>query len=284
YPEDADAATLYAEALFLLLPRPGRFERSDPIVGRLLGILEGVLKRDLRHPGACHLYIHMTELTTEVAAASPCAEHLGAAMPGASHLDHMPAHVWTRVGRWGDAVRASQQAWDADQKAAAGEAIATYPAHDLQMLVFAASMDGQAALAIQAGRGLTKLTGDPMYHALALVRFGRFDETAAIGARPEGDLSGAVWDFAQGYARLRHGDIQTGRGSLDRVLAAARSSNATFKMHPARALLGTLGGILEGEIDRSTGRLGSAVAAFERGVSIEDSLAIDDPEPLPFAA
>ncbi|HEU4893952.1 MAG TPA: hypothetical protein VFT47_20495, partial [Vicinamibacterales bacterium] len=104
YPDDLDVATLYAEALFLLLPRPRAFPLDNPTVSRVLTVLEGALKRDVKHPGACHLYIHMTELTPEPQRAVACAEHLGNSIPGASHINHMPAHVWTRVGRWGDAV------------------------------------------------------------------------------------------------------------------------------------------------------------------------------------
>src|SRR5262249_47283174 len=56
YPDDLDAATLYAEALFLLLPRPGAFDVANPDVAHLLKVLENALERDIRHPGACHLY------------------------------------------------------------------------------------------------------------------------------------------------------------------------------------------------------------------------------------
>ena len=284
YPDDLDAATLYAEALFLLLPRPRSFDVGDPAVARVLGVLEGALKRDIHHAGACHLYVHMTELTNHPEKAEPCVEFLGNSMPGASHINHMPAHTWAKVGRWGDAVRASLHAWRSDQKAATGEGILTYPAHDLQMLAFAASMDGQGSLAVQAGRGFAKLTGDPMYAGLTLVRFGRFDEVAGIGARPRGDIPAGVWDFAQGYAQLRRGDRVAAGRSLDRLLTAAASSTAVFKIHPAKALLGTLAGILDGEVRRAKGDLATAIPAFERGVSLEDSLIVDDPEPLPFAA
>jgi tetratricopeptide (TPR) repeat protein len=284
YPDDLDAATLYAEALFLLLPRPGALDVNDPHVARVLHVLEGALKQNIRHPGACHLYVHTTELTTQPEKAEPCVEYLGNSIPGASHLNHMPAHTWSRVGRWGDAVRASLQAWQSDQKAAKGEGFLTYPAHDLQMLVFAASMDGQSAPAISAARGIAKLTGDPMYLGLALVRFGRFDEIATIGERPAVDISAGIWDFAHGYAELRHGNAQAARRHLDRVVSAAESSKAVFKFHSAKVLLGTLGGILEGEIHRSTGDLTAAIAAFERAVSLDDTIIIDDPEPLPFPA
>lgn len=284
HPDDLDVATLYAEALFLLLPRPGLQDLEDPTVARLLRVLEGSLKRDIRHPGACHLYIHTTELTSEPQRAEACADYLGSAIPGASHINHMPSHTWSKVGRWGDAVQASLQAWKSNQQAAKGEGFATYPAHDLQMLVLAASMDGQGALAIQAGRGIAKLTSDPTYHALALVRFGRFDDVAAIGDRPSHDIAGGIWDFARGYAQLRRGDADGARRHLDRLLTAATSSKAMFRFHPARVLLGVVGGILEGEIYRVAGDPARAIGALERAVSLQDSLIVDDPEPLPLAA
>ena len=284
YPDDLDAATLYAEALFLLLPRPGAFDIANPDVAQLLSVLENALQRDIRHPGACHLYVHTTELTTEPQRAAACAAHLGGAMPAASHLSHMPAHTWTRTGRWGDAVDASLRAWETDRRSLSGETFATYPAHDLQMLVFAACMDGQGALAIRAAQGLTMLTGEPMYRALALVRFGRFSEMSALGPRPTSDIPAGSWDFAQGYARLRAGDTPGSRQSLMRLRATANSSRTSFRFHSARTLLGVLAGILDGEIQRAEGRLPDAIAAFEQAVAIEDAMIIDDPEPLPFAA
>jgi len=284
YPDDLDVATLYAEALFLLLPRPGAFAVDEPTVARVLAVLEAALTRDVRHPGACHLYIHMTELTPEPGRAAPCAEHLGDAIPGASHINHMPAHVWTRIGRWGAAVEASLRAWQSDQKAAKGTGVMTYPAHDLHMLTFAASMDGQRAVALQAARGFARLTSDSMLLALVLVRFGQFDEVASIGERPANDISAGVWDFARGYAALRRGDRRAAAAALDRLRQMARSSSAVFRIHPAKTLLGTLAAILEGEFQRAAGNAAAEIAAFEQAVRLQDTLLIDDPEPLPLAA
>jgi tetratricopeptide (TPR) repeat protein len=284
YPDDLDAATLYAEALFLLLPRPGAFDIKDPQVSQVLSVLEAALKRDIRHPGACHLYVHTTELTSEPQRALACVEYLGNAVPYASHLNHMPAHTWTRVGRWGDAVRASLQAWQSDQKAAKGEGFLTYPAHDLQMLVYAASFDGQSAPAISAARGIAKLTGDPMYLALTLVRFGRFAEITTMGERPGSDIPGGMWDFAHGYAAVRAGNTHAAQQALERMTSTINSSTAVFKFHSARVLLGPLAAILEGEIERTSGDINGAIAAFERAVALDDAIVIDDPEPLPFPA
>jgi hypothetical protein len=284
YPGDLDVATLYAEALFLLLPRPRTFAVDDPTVSRVLAVLEGALKRDVRHPGACHLYVHMTELTPEPQRAVACAEYLGNSIPGASHINHMPAHVWTRVGRWGDAVRASLQAWQSDQKAAKGEGFLTYPAHDLHMLVFAASWDGQSSVALQAARGFTRVTSDPMLHALAVVRFGQFKEVETLGPRPGSEIPAGMWDFAQGYAALRRGDTAAARKFADPLRKAAASSTSMFRIHPASSLLGVVSGILDGEVARAGGDSAAGIAALTRAVTLQDGLLIDDPEPFPFAA
>ena len=284
YPDDLDAATLYGEALFLLEPRRGTRDLNDPNVQRLHGVLEGVLAKDIKHPGACHLYVHATESTVAPEKAAACAEFLGDAIPGASHINHMPSHTWNEIGRWADGVVANIKAWHSDQKAAYGKGIAIYPQHNLHMLLFAASMDGQGAVAIQAGKDYHKLTGTSMYHALTLLRFGRFDEVLDVGDRPEGEVQGGLWDFAQGYAHLREGDVDFAEVYLNRVRKTAETSEAQLRFHPAETLLGVLVGILEGALHRHAGEQDAAVAAFERAVELEDALGYDEPEPLPFAA
>ncbi len=284
YPDDLDAGTLYADALFLLEPRRGRRDINAPSVQRLHAELERVLAMDIRHPGACHLYVHATESTVNPEKAEACAEFLEDSIPGASHINHMPSHTFNRVGRWADSVRGNTKAWHSDLKAEIGEGFAIYPSHNLHMLLFAASMDGQGAVAIQAGKDYAKLTDDTMYHVLTLVRFGRFDEIPAITARPERDIPAGMWDFAQGYAKLREGDVAFARAYLSRVLKAAETSTQSFRAHQARTLLGIVGGILEGEILREEGDLAGAIVAFERAAKLDDELEYDEPEPLPFAA
>tara|TARA_R110000868_G_scaffold304437_21_gene565406 strand:+ start:39108 stop:40700 length:1593 start_codon:yes stop_codon:yes gene_type:complete len=284
FPEDLDAATFYAESLFLLEPRRGNRDINDPDVQQLHQVLEEILEKDIKHPGACHLYIHATESTTDPGKAEACAEFIGTSIPGASHINHMPSHTFAEIGRWGDAVRANIMAWHSDQKASVGEGFAIYPSHNLHMLAFAASMDGQSGVATQAGRDYTKLTGNNVYEVLTLIRFGRFDEVLRVSERPTHAVHAGMWDFSMGYARLKDGDSRMADNYLEKVLAAADTSEARFRFHSAEKLLGTVGGILEGEIHLAKGDTLAAIASFERATMIEDSLDYDEPEPLPFAA
>lgn len=288
FPDDLDAGTLYAEALMLLEPRRGTWDIESEPVQRIHRVLEGVLARDLSHPGACHLYVHATESTTRPDKAESCADLLGSAIPGASHINHMPSHTYNRVGRWGDAVRANIQAWHSDLAAADGEGFAIYPSHNLHMLLFAASFDGQGAIAIQAARDYAKVAGGNVFYlVLTLIRFGRFDEVLELGLPPVNQpIFGGLIEFGRGYAHLREGNPDSASVYLEHVDRAASTTDpaANFRGHSAGQLLGVTGGILRGEILREDGRLADAITAFERAVEVEDGLRYDEPEPLNFSA
>jgi tetratricopeptide (TPR) repeat protein len=288
YPHDLDVGTLYAESLMLLEPRRGTWNIEKPAVHRIHEVLEALLDRDVNHPGACHLLIHATESTVLPEKAERCAEVLGRSIPGASHINHMPSHTFNRVGRWGDAVRANIEAWHSDLRAEYGQGFAIYPSHNLHMLLFSASYDGQGAVAIQAAKDYAKIDrgSGSFYHVLTLMRFGRFDEALALRDPPASPIQRGLWDFGRGYSHLRQGNADSARAYLARVdsAAAAIPSSQAFRGHSAASLLGITGGILRAELLRQEGRAAEAIPALERAVALEDSLRYDEPEPLVFSA
>ena len=287
FPHDLDVGTLYSEALMLLQPRRGRWDIEKPAVRKIHAVLEAVLALEITHPGACHLYIHATEPTIRPDKAEACADHLGASIPGASHIQHMPSHTYNRVGRWGDAVRANLAAWHSDLRAEEDLAWAIYPSHNLHMLLFAASMDGQGAVAIQAGRDYGKLVpSGNFYEALTMLRFGRFEEILGLDDPPTEAIQRGFWDFSRGYAYLRHDQPERAQVYLERVRVAteAMPASESFRGHAGADLLAVVAGILEAEILRYEGRSEEAVAVLEAAVEIEDGLRYDEPEPLNFSA
>ena len=283
YADDLEIVTLYADALFLLEPRRGTRDVNDPNVKRLHAVLESVLSRDVRHPGACHLYVHATESTIVPGRAEACAEFLGRSIPGASHMNHMPSHTWNEVGRWGDSVRANLDAWHSDLKAAVGEGFAIYPEHNLHMLLYAASYDGQGAIAMRAGKDYSKLTRSTFYEVLTMIRFGRFDEVLAVTSRPSNEVHAGLWDFAMGYAHLKQGQTDKAQQYLASVKGLAEKSTGAFRRHSAKNLLGIAAGILEGEMKWMGGDAAGAIEPFTRAVDLEMALEYDEPEPFPFS-
>ena len=287
HPDDLQVAVLYADAMMLLEPRRGIWPIDKPSIRRIHAVLERGLAADVAHPGVCHAYIHATETTPAAGNAQACGDLLVTAMPGASHQNHMPSHTYNRVGRWADAVNANVLAWRSDQRAAAGMGISIYPQHNVHMLLFASSMDGQEARALEASDAYAALypSGDgASLQALVRVRFGRWDDVLALTAAPPHAAHRGMWAFARGLAHLRTGGADSARAYLARVDSLAQNSpGIAFRGHSAQALLGIVGGILRGELLRSEGRMDDALAAFEAAVVLEDGLVYDEPEPLPFA-
>ncbi|HYH47388.1 MAG TPA: hypothetical protein VEG34_17035, partial [Thermoanaerobaculia bacterium] len=152
FPGDDDVAALYAEAMMDL--RPWAYWRPDgtpyPGIPEVVALLESVIQRNPRHPLALHLYIHLLEPVAP-AKAERAADLLLPLMPGAGHMVHMPSHIYQRVGRYADAVKANEQAALADEdyitqcRVQGFYAMAYYP-HNVHFVWFAATMDGRGAL------------------------------------------------------------------------------------------------------------------------------------------
>lgn len=289
FADDAQVATMYAEALMLLEPRRGIWSLEKPSVTRILDVLQGVLAADLGHPGACHLFIHATETTPRVGEAEACGELLSASMPRASHINHMPSHTFNRVGRWGDAVTVNQLAVRSDSAARTGDGISVYAAHNQMMLAYAAAVDGQSAVARLASNGFAELVPDgdgASLQALMAVRFGHWNDARALTAAPTHPVHRGLWAFARGYAHLRGGRADSAVLYLARVdsLAVNTPQTMVVRQHTPARLLGVVSNLLRGEMERSAGRMDEAIAAFRAAVALEDQLVYDEPEPLPFAA
>ena len=262
----------------------GYRDLEDPDLIRLHSVLTKVLAENIKHPAACHLYVHATESSQRPGLALECADYLGSSIPVASHIQHMPSHTWNEVGLWGRSVRANLAAVQSDQKAAKNQGFSYAPSHNLHMLLFAASYDGQGAVATRAGKDYGKVTSNSMYEVLTLVRFGRFDEVVEMDNRPANEVGAAMWDFAYGYASLKEDDMATAKAMRDKTLEFAATTDRRFRFHPAGQVVGTVAHILEGEILRAEADLDGAIDAFEAAAQVEDLMDYDEPEPLPFAA
>ena len=302
YPDDLDAATLYAEALMDL--RPWAYWQKDgtpyPQTDVIVQQLERVLARNPNHPGACHYYIHAVEAVAPDKAV-PCAERLATLMPGAGHMVHMPAHIYIRVGRYSDAINANVHAVHADETYIASERPSgIYPAgyypHNYHFLSFASTMAGRSEAAIDAARKLVAAVPVEVvrqvppfqqlrpYDVLVLTRFGRWDDVLR-SPLPPSDLrvtTGLVY-YARGVAHAAKGQLTEAQAALDSVKLIAAGTNPadqtamTSGEGENKIVMDIAVHALMGEIASRQGKLEDAVAHFREAARLEDSFNYVEP-------
>lgn len=303
YPDDTTARTLYAEALMDLTPwgywnDDGSPASEDTV--RLVAELERVIDEQPDHPGALHLYIHAMERFQPHKAVA-AADRLGPLVPVAGHLVHMPSHIYLRVGRYEDAVRANEIAAEADedyiaQCNAQGLYPAAYYPHNLHFLWYAAMTDAQegkaraaadkmvtripAAMAAQMG-ALQMYLVVPAFNDL---RFGRWQR--ALDFNPPGDLDGlaltrALVHYARGVAHAGLGDVVAAESELGRFDALVGSGALDEIGMRREDVMDTLMGIarstVEARIARAREDAVTELAALHTAVSLQDSLPYAEP-------
>lgn len=293
FPEDDEVQTLLGESRLILAGWDGMYTRDRrplPGAAATLAPFETVLARNLVHPGACHLYIHATEAGPEPGKSEPCADQLGVRMPGASHMLHMPSHVYHRIGRWGDAVRANQRAVIADQHGRAGGVPGVYPWHNVAMLTGGAVMDGQRAVALDALRALAPQSESAQATLMvALARFGQWSEIRGMSPRTGSPVITAWSAAARGLALLDAAQPEPARRQLDladAMLDAARraapsattgdDSSAAARAADQQHRIMIARGVLAGELLAARGKVDSAVAALEAAIASEDALGYEE--------
>jgi tetratricopeptide (TPR) repeat protein len=301
YPEDLDAATLYAESLMNLRPwklwtLDGKPAEDTP---RILAVLESVMKRAPNHMGANHYYIHAVEASTSPERALPSAARLETLAPAAGHLVHMPAHVYARTGDHAAAARANLAGANADRhylKAMPPDTFygMAYYSHNLHFLADSHMMQGRFAEAQQAAaelsdRLLPHADMMPMIESMAvsplnvLMRFGRHEEilkqAGPPGNRP---VMVAWWHFGRGVAQARMLHVE--EAEKERALlgesAARIPDSALFGgtgLESARTVVTIAGIVLDARIAEARRQSDAAIAAWTKATAAIDRLPYDEP-------
>lgn len=301
HPEDADVGAFFAEALMDLRPWNQWTPEGEaqPGTEEVIATLDAVLKLNLYHPLANHLYIHAVEASPHPERADAAADRLRDLQPGIAHNVHMPSHVDVRCGRWHAAVLANVKAVEADRRLSevAGPPkgfLNLYVAHNRHMLAYAAMMTGQSERAISAIRTMRKELPEEFLREYAsaaegyaamplevLVRFGRWDE---ILAEPQEypdymPFTRALHHAARAIAQAAKGDAQAAR--QEQALFQERTKlvpeKATFGNNTAASLLQLAGQMVEGELLVHEGKLDEGLEALRAAVKLQDALKYDEP-------
>src|SRR5712691_5459685 len=226
FPDDLDAATLFAEAGMNLHPWGLWLLDGTPEDGteEIVSTLESVIRREPNHLGAIHYYIHSVEASSSPERALAGANRLAQLAPAAGHIVHMPAHIYIRTGDYKAAVKTNQKAALADQayiKAGAAEGIYSmmYYSHNLHFIAMAAAMNGNY---LESRRGAQMLAANVGPHVKVMpplegfmtvplaveVRFHKWNEILKT-PQPDPAMHTATvfWHFARGLALAATGKL-----------------------------------------------------------------------------
>ena len=300
YPDDQDAASLFAESMMNTMPWDYWLdpENPKPLTQEVLAALEGVLEKNPEHPLAIHLYIHAVEASSKPERAEAPADTLRNLVPGAGHLVHMPSHIYWRVGRYADASEANVMAAAVDEAyIAACNAQGFYPAayypHNIHFLWAASSMEGRSAIAIESARKvaanvrlemIAEFPGVEFFNTiplLALVQFGRWDDVLAEPAPPAHlEYSQAIWHYARATAYAKQGRLDDARAEHAKLVPLREETDVVFLdsiYYPATMLLTIADALVQGEIAMAEDRHDDAIAHFNIAVETQDELPYTEP-------
>ena len=301
FPDDLDAATLFAESGMNLHPWGLWHVDGSPEQGteEVVATLESVLKRDPDHMGAIHYYIHSVEASRNPERALAGANKLAAMAPGAGHLVHMPAHVYIRTGDYEAAVKTNERAADVDRayiKASGVQGIypLMYYSHNLHFIAMCAAMNGNYAEAKKNADMLAEHVGPavkdmpPIEGFMTIpmavdVRFHKWDSILAM-KQPDAamKITTVFWHFSRGMALAGKGNVSDAEAEYKIVSEAEKATpeDVAFAMpvnNKAKDVLKIAENVLGAKIALAKKETDSAIAMLRDAVAVQDTLKYDEP-------
>lgn len=300
FPEDDDAAALYAEALMNTMPWDYYDADGSPKAATVTvtNTLERVLERSPDHPGAIHFYIHTVEASRSPERAEAPADRLATLVPGSGHLVHMPSHIYLRVGRYHDATLVNERAAAADESyinqcRAQGFYPALYYPHNVHFLWYTASLEGRSEMALRTARKLAEnvpvdlIDGIPLIEQFlavpmwSKVQFARWDDVLAEPKPRAGHaFATSMWHATRGVALASLGRVGEARAARTALVEASRpfgpDAYETFG-YPADRLVAIATAVLDAALAAARGRPAARIASLEAAVAIEDALPYMEP-------
>jgi tetratricopeptide (TPR) repeat protein len=219
YPDDDEAQIHYALALNTSALASDK-SYANQLKGA--GILEPIFKRQPQHPGVAHYLIHLYDTPVLAERGLPAARLYAKIAPGAAHAQHMPSHIFTRVGHWDESIASNNVA-----QQVAGEAGDFHEQlHAMDYVVYAYLQLGQDTKAKAVMDDMTKVKGftetflvGPYALAVSPARYalerGDWKAAAALTVRPSPlPQVQAVTYFARAFGGARSGNGEAAQAEI----------------------------------------------------------------------
>jgi tetratricopeptide (TPR) repeat protein len=300
YPDDLDAAVLFAESLMDTMPWSYWTEdgKPKPETVEILDALEGVLKKDPLHPGANHYYIHAVESSPNPERALAAAHRLRDLVPGSGHLVHMPSHIYLRTGQYHEASLCNERAIGADEayigkyKVTSLYANMYYP-HNVHFLWYCTGMEGRKADSLRQGRKVAGMVPAEALKAmpeaqwfkatmyLAPARFGEWEDVLREPAPDEGALFvHAAYHYSRGLAHTRRRELPEAKaelGLLEKVAANEEMKKLQTPHFPGEAIVAVYRAVLTAEVAGVDSKPDDLFKGLTEAVALQDKLPYMEP-------
>jgi tetratricopeptide (TPR) repeat protein len=210
YPNDDEAQILYAIELNVAAPPS---DKTYALQLKGAAILEPIFRRQPRHPGVAHYLIHLYDTPALAEKGLDAAKRYSQIAPAAPHAQHMPSHIFTRVGYWKESIGSNTES----ARAAKASNEAHDQLHAMDYLVYAylqTGQDAKAQVTIDEMRGVSGFTETfipgPYASAVSPARYAiersDWDAAAQLAVRPS-PLAHveAMTRFARAFGAARSG-------------------------------------------------------------------------------
>jgi tetratricopeptide (TPR) repeat protein len=298
YPDDVDAAALYADSLMNLIPWQLWLKDGRPAQGaiEIVAVLEAALKKAPNHIGANHLYIHAVEASKNPGRALASANRLRDLNLNAGHLVHMPSHIYIRTGDYEASAKANEAAAEIDRAyikatGATGMYPAMYYSHNLHFLVESYNRLGRYA---EAKRAAMRLADNVRIHIKDMpmlegflpsvifvdLRFNRWDKILNLLSPCEDTpITCAMWHYARGVAFAATGKIAAAQQERQSFVSVTKSvaGETPFGLNTTASVFKIAGHALDARIAAAKGQRQAAVDHWRKAVAAQDALNYDEP-------
>jgi hypothetical protein len=298
YPDDLDAAVLFAESILDLNPWNQWSLDGKPLEGTMeaIRVLQSVLKKDPNHLGANHYYIHAVEASHHPEIALMSAERLKTLLPSSGHILHMPSHIYILIGDYLQAARSNEAAVAEDRAyireyGMQGIYPLHYLSHNLYFLSRAYTILGRFEDARQAASELATFyvphfnhMPDLEYYASApltvLIAFHKWKEILEL-PKPSDDMlmTKVLWHFGRALAYANLGDLSQAIKEQRMYLEEKKklSVEQAFGYNKAFQILTIADHSLEAKLAEIQGNDLKAVEFLKKAVVEQDSLHYNEP-------
>ena len=227
YPDDTEAQIFHALSLKLAASPSDKTFSKEKKCGE---ILEPIFKQQPHHPGIAHYIIHCYDNPVLAEQGLGAARMYAKIAPVSAHANHMPSHIFTRVGSWQESIasniRSAEIAASQEKSSKNGEA-RDQRLHAMDYLEYAYLQSGQVAKAkaiLEECRSLQEVTGLTLTGNYAMgaipARYAIELKNWEMASKMEPMTTGVPWARALVWEAIGEGSARSGK--MDRAAEAEK--------------------------------------------------------------